>query len=286
MMEAHTLRNIFWQRFRRNSLAIAGGIIVMLFVIAVLAPLVAPYNQNDIDRKHILEPPSIVHPFGTDDLGRDVLSRMIWGSRISLAVGFVAVGISAFIGIILGAISGFYGGWVDRIIMRFIDIMLTIPTFFLILAVIAFIGSNIWNIMIVIGLTSWMSVSRLVRAEFLSLKEREFVLAAKALGASDLRIIFRHIMINSLAPVLVSAVLGIAGAVLVESSLSFLGIGIQPPTPSWGNILTLGKDNIEIAWWLSVFPGLAILITVLGYNLLGEGIRDSIDPRLWETERH
>ncbi len=170
--------------------------------------------------------------------------------------------------------------------MRFIDIMLTIPTFFLILAVIAFIEPSIWNIMIVIGLTSWMGVARLVRAEFLSIKEREYVLAAKALGASDFRIIFRHIMINSMAPVLVSAVLGIAGAVLVESALSFLGIGVQPPTPSWGNILTLGKDNIEIAWWLSVFPGLAILITVLGYNLLGEGIRDSIDPRFWDTERH
>ena len=169
--------------------------------------------------------------------------------------------------------------------MRFIDIMLTIPTFFLILAVIAFVEPSIWNIMIVIGLTGWMGVARLVRAEFLSVKEREYVVAARALGASDVRIIFRHIMINSMAPVLVSAVLGIAGAVLVESALSFLGIGVQPPTPSWGNILTLGKDNIEIAWWLSVFPGLAILITVLGYNLLGEGIRDSIDPRLWESER-
>jgi peptide/nickel transport system permease protein len=186
---------------------------------------------------------------------------------------------------ILGAFSGYYGGWSERIIMRFIDIMLSIPTFFLILAVIAFIGPSIWNIMIVIGVTSWMGVARLVRAEFLTIKEREYVLAAKAMGASDLRIIFRHIMINSLAPVLVSAVLGVASAVLVESALSFLGIGVQPPTPSWGNILTSGKDNIEIAWWLSVFPGLAILITVLGYNLLGEGIRDAVDPRLWDAER-
>jgi len=151
--------------------------------------------------------------------------------------------------------------------------------------VIAFVGPSIWNIMAVIGLTSWMGVARLVRAEFLTLKEREFVLAARAIGAGDMRIIVRHVMINSMAPVLVSAVLGVAGAVLVESALSFLGIGVQPPTPSWGNILTLGKDNMEIAWWLSVFPGLAILFTVLGYNLLGEGIRDAIDPRLWETER-
>jgi len=280
------LRSLFWRRFKRNRLALAGGVIVfVLFVLAVFAPLISPYKPDDIDRRHILEPPEITHPLGTDDLGRDLLSRMIYGARISLAVGFVAVGIATLIGMVLGALAGYYGSWLDRIVMRFIDIMLSIPTFFLILAVIAFIGPSIWNIMVIIGLTSWMGVARLVRAEFLSLKEREFVLAAKAVGASDIRIIFRHIMINSMAPVLVSAVLGVAGAVLVESALSFLGIGVQPPTPSWGNILTLGKDNIEIAWWLSVFPGLAILITVLGYNLLGEGIRDSIDPRLWDTER-
>jgi peptide/nickel transport system permease protein len=281
-----TLKSLFWKGFRRNKLAVAGGIIVAaLFLVAVLAPLIAPYNPDNIDRRHILEAPQAGHLFGTDDLGRDVLSRMIFGSRISLAVGFVAVGIATLIGMIIGALAGYYGGWTDTIAMRFIDIMLSIPTFFLILAVIAFIGPSIWNIMIIIGLTSWMGVARLVRAEFLSLKEREFVLAARAVGASDLRIIFMHVMINSMAPVLVSAILGVAGAVLIESALSFLGIGVQPPTPSWGNILTLGKDNIEIAWWLSVFPGLAILITVLGYNLLGEGIRDSIDPRLWERER-
>lgn len=281
-----TLKSLFWKGFRRNKLAVAGGIIVAaLFLVAVLAPLIAPYNPDNIDRRHILEAPQAGHLFGTDDLGRDVLSRMIFGSRISLAVGFVAVGIATLIGMIIGAVAGYYGGWTDTIAMRFIDIMLSIPTFFLILAVIAFIGPSIWNIMIIIGLTSWMGVARLVRAEFLSLKEREFVLAARAVGASDLRIIFMHVMINSMAPVLVSAILGVAGAVLIESALSFLGIGVQPPTPSWGNILTLGKDNIEIAWWLSVFPGLAILITVLGYNLLGEGIRDSIDPRLWERER-
>lgn len=308
-MGPHNIRKLIWKRFRKNSLALGGGIIVMaLFVVAVFAPVLSPYDPNHIDRKRILEPPSLAHPLGTDDLGRDVLSRMIWGSRISLSVGFVAVGIATVIGMILGALSGYYGGWPDRVIMRFIDIMLSIPTFFLILAVIAFIDPNMWdsqnipfwirkalshilidpnimNIMIVIGLTSWMGVARLVRAEFLSLKEREFILAAKAVGASDMRIIFRHIMINSMSPVLVSAVLGVAGAVLVESALSFLGIGVQPPTPSWGNILTLGKDNMEIAWWLSVYPGLAILITVLGYNLLGEGLRDALDPRLWNMER-
>ncbi|MBI5756629.1 MAG: ABC transporter permease [Nitrospirae bacterium] len=273
--------NIFWMRLKRNRLAVLGGVIVIcLFAAAVFAPVVSPYEPNDINVRHILEPPGIKHPFGTDDLGRDILSRVIWGSRISLSVGFVAVGIATVIGIILGAISGYYGGWIDRIIMRFVDIMLSIPTFFLLLAVIAFLEPSIWNIMIVIGLTSWMGVTRLVRAEFLSVKEREFTHAARALGASDLRIIFNHILPNSMAPVLVSAVLGVAGAILVESALSFLGIGVQPPTASWGNILTAGKDNIEIAWWLSVFPGLAILVTVLAYNLLGEGIRDAIDPRM------
>jgi len=286
-MGKYSPKTLFLKRFKKNKLAVTGGIIVAcLFFVAALAPLLSPFNPNEIDRKEILEPPSLNHPLGTDDLGRDLLSRMIWGARISLAVGFVAVGIATCIGMILGALSGYYGGWTERIIMRFIDIMLSIPTFFLILAVIAFVGPSIWNIMIVIGITSWMGVARLVRAEFLSIKEREYVLAAKALGANDIKIIFRHIMINSLAPVLVSAVLGVASAVLVESALSFLGLGVQPPTPSWGNILTLGKDNIEIAWWLSVYPGLAILITVLGYNLLGEGIRDSIDPRLWGTEEN
>ncbi len=271
----------FWNRFKKNKLAVLGGVAVLfLFAVAIFAPLISLYDPNAIDVKHMLEPPSIEHPFGTDALGRDIMSRVIWGSRISLAVGFVAVGIATVIGILLGAISGYYGGWIDRIVMRFVDIMLSIPTFFLLLAVIAFLEPSIWNIMIVIGLTSWMGVARLVRAEFLSVKEREFVLAARAIGAGDIRIIFNHILPNSIAPVLVSAVLGVAGAILVESALSFLGIGIQPPTASWGNILTAGKDNIEIAWWLSVFPGLAILITVLAYNLLGEGIRDSIDPRL------
>ncbi len=279
-------QNIFWKRFKRNKLAVAGGaMVLLLFIIALFAPLIAPYDPNEIDRAHILEPPSISHPLGTDDLGRDVLSRMVYGSRISLAVGFVAVGIATIVGIFFGAISGYYSGWIDRIVMRFVDIMLSIPIFFLILGVIAFIGPSIWNIMIVIGLTSWMGVARLVRAEFLSLKEREFVLAEKALGASNTRIIFNHIMPNSMAPVFVSAVLGVASAILVESALSFLGIGVQPPTPSWGNILTLGKDNIEIAWWLSVFPGLAILFTVLAYNLVGEGLRDALDPRLWGSER-
>jgi peptide/nickel transport system permease protein len=259
----------FRERFLKNKMAVAGGLVVIaLFAVSLLAPYLAPYEPNEINLNQILAPPSAKHLLGTDQLGRDVLSRMIWGARISMKVGFVATGIAIFIGAILGAIAGYYGRWVDALIMRFVDIMLCFPTFFLILAVIAILEPSIWNIMIIIGLTGWMGVTRLVRADFISLKEREFIRAARAAGAGDLRTI------------LVAATLGVAGAILTESALSFLGIGVQPPTPSWGNILTAGKDNIDIAWWLSLYPGLAILVTVLGYNLLGEAIRDSLDPRL------
>lgn len=271
----------FRKRFLKNRMAVTGGLIVVfLVIVSLLAPWISLCDPSAIDLTDILSPPSVHHPFGTDQLGRDVFSRMIYGAGISLKVGFVATGIAIFIGTILGALAGYYGRWVDSVIMRFVDIMLCFPTFFLILAVIAFLEPSIWNIMIVIGLTGWMGVTRLVRADFISLKERDFVQAARVIGASDLRIIFVHILPNAMASVIVTATLGIAGAILTESALSFLGIGVQPPTPSWGNILTAGKDNIDIAWWLSLYPGLAILITVLGYNLLGEGIRDELDPRL------
>lgn len=274
--------DIFWPRFRENRMALAGLAIVLgMFVLALLAPVIGG-DPGAIDIPSRLQSPGLAHPLGTDDLGRDVWTRILYGARISLLVGFVAVGIATVIGIFVGALAGYYGGWVDAVIMRLVDIMLCFPTFFLILAVIAFLEPSIWNIMIIIGLTGWMGVARLVRAEFLSLRERDFVLAALALGGSDLRIIFRHILPNALSPVLVSATLGVAGAILTESALSFLGIGVQPPTPSWGNMLIAGKQTLGTAWWLSAFPGLAILITVLGYNLLGEGIRDALDPRLKE----
>ncbi len=271
----------FWRRFFRDRMAIAGlAVVLAFFALSVLSPVIAQYDPGRIDVDNILSPPTPKHLLGTDDLGRDVFSRMVYGAGISLKVGFVAVGIAVFIGIILGAVSGYYGGLIDVIIMRLVDIMLCFPSFFLILSVIAFLEPSIFNIMAVIGLTSWMGITRLVRAEFLSLKERDFVLAERAIGAGALRIIFMHILPNALAPVLVSATLGIASAVLTESALSFLGIGVQPPTPSWGNMLTQGKEVLGVAWWMSVFPGIAILLTVLGYNLLGEGIRDAIDPRL------
>lgn len=280
-LTASYLYAVVWERLKRNRLALAGGCVVLgLFVVSLLAPLIAPADPNAIDAWQVLSPPSWQHWFGTDELGRDVFSRMIFGSRISLKVGFVAVGIAVSIGTLVGLLSGYYGGLVDGCLMRLVDIMLCFPAFFLILAVITFLEPSIWYIMIVIGLTSWMGVARMVRAETLSIREMDYITAARCIGCSDLRIIFRHILPNALSPVLVSATLGVAGAILTESALSFLGIGVQPPTPSWGNILTSGKDYIEFAWWLSLFPGLAILVTVLAYNLLGEGIRDAFDPRV------
>jgi peptide/nickel transport system permease protein len=270
-----------WRQFQRNRLAVAGGVVVaLLAAAALLAPALAPYDPTAYDVKQILLAPSPIHWFGTDQLGRDVLSRMLFGARISMAVGFISVGIAVLLGTLIGTTAAYYGGRVDEILMRFVDLMLNFPRFFLLLTLIALLRPSIWVIMAVIGFTGWMGLARLVRGEILSLREREFVQGARALGAPDARIMFRHILPNALVPVLVSATLGVAAAILTESGLSFLGLGVQPPTPSWGNILIDGKANIEIAWWLSVFPGLAILVTVLAYNLLGEGLRDALDPRL------
>ena len=256
------------------------GIVLCMSLTALLAPWLAPYDPTRLHLDALLMPPCADFPFGTDALGRDVLSRLLYGGRVSLWVGFVAVGIALCIGVSLGLIAGFWGGLVDELVMRAVDVMLCFPSFFLILAVIAFLEPSLGNIMIVIGLTSWMGVARLVRAESLSLRNREFVDAARLAGARAPRVLLRHILPNALAPVLVSATLGIAGAILIESALSFLGLGVQPPSPSWGNMLLEGKDVLEIAPWMSVYPGLAILITVLGYNLLGESLRDILDPRL------
>lgn len=271
----------FWKYFKRNRLAVGGlSMILLIFLAAGSASLIAPHDPGKTNVSLKLRPPSFQHLLGTDQLGRDVFSRMLHGSRISLSVGFVAVSISIFIGILVGAAAGYYGRWVDSVLMRFVDIMLCFPTFFLILTVVALLGPSIFNIMLVIGITSWMGTSRFVRAEFLSLRERDFVQAARALGMGDRRIIFKHILPNGLAPVFVTATLDVATAILVEAGLSFLGFGVQPPAPSWGNILTEGRTYIFDAWWLTLFPGFAILLTVLSFNLLGEGLRDALDPRL------
>jgi peptide/nickel transport system permease protein len=247
--------------------------------VALLMPPI-PYSPYEIHLVDKLRPPSHKHIMGTDDLGRDVCARMIHGTGVSLKVGFVAVALALIIGVIVGAMAGYYGGVVDIITSRLIEVVMCFPFFFLILSVIAFLPPSIYNIMLVIGITRWTSIARYSRGEFMRLKNEEFAEAARALGASDWKIISRHILPNSLAPVLVSATFGIANAILIEAALSFLGLGIQPPTASWGGILSLAKQFIEVAWWLATFPGLAIFITVTAYNILGEGLRDASDPRI------
>ncbi len=267
--------------FKRNKLALFSLLFILLVIVAaIFAPYISPYNPDKINVNVILQPPSFTHWLGTDQLGRDVFSRLIYGSRISIEVGFIAVSISLFIGVITGAFSGYYSGLIDSLLMRFVDIMLTFPSFFLILAISAILKPSIINIMIIIGLTSWMGVARIVRAEFIQNRQKDYVLAAKASGASDLYIIFSEILPNCIAPILVSATLGIAGAILIQASLAFLGIGIMPPTASWGGMLSRGKTYIMIAWWLTLFPGLAILMTVLSFNLIGEAVRDALDPKV------
>ena len=266
-----------------NKQIVFGAVIVVfMFCVAIFAPVLVthdPYQLN-LSPDEKLQSPSRQNWFGTDDLGRDLYSRMVYGARISLSVGFIAVAIMLFIGVTLGALAGYYGGWVDNVIMRLVEIMMCFPGFYLILMILAFLGQSIIYVMIVIGFTSWMGLTRLVRAEFLSLREREFVVAAKALGVPDLRIAFKHILPNALAPVFVSATLRIGGAILIESGLSFLGFGTPIPIPSWGNIISTGRFYIDSAWWLTVFPGLAILITVLSFYLVGDGLRAILDPRL------
>ncbi len=276
--EQEKIKNM--KKLLRNKFAVLGiSIIALLLLTAFFAPVISPYGQSEQNLYQRLLPPSSEHFFGTDDLGRDVFSRMIYGSRISLAVGFISVFIILFIGTSLGIISGYFGGKTDSVIMRFTDIVLCFPTFFLILLIIAFLEPNIFNVMIVIGLTSWPGLARLVRAEVLSLKEREFISVAKMMGIDNLKIFAVHILPNIISPLMVYASLAIGGAILTESALSFLGLGVQPPMSSWGQILTSGKDYIYIAWWLSVFPGIAILTTVLAFNLIGEAIRDVFDPK-------
>ncbi|MGE0822442.1 MAG: ABC transporter permease [Candidatus Binatia bacterium] len=295
-----------WRIFRKDHLAMTGLIILGLLIIAavagkVLTEWIIVFDPATVRLPDKFQPPlssaSALVPatdrplfglylLGTDELGRDTFARMLQGSFVSLSIGFIAVGLSMLIGITLGGLAGFYGNVklgfisVDTLIMRFTDIMLCFPTFFLILTVVALLPPSIYNIMIVIGLTSWMGTARLVRAEFLALREQDFVVAAQALGLPERRIIFRHMVPNAIAPVLVSATIGVASAILTESGLSFLGFGVRPPYATWGNILSDGKDFIFDAPWLFFIPGIAILIVVLAFNLVGEGLREAVNPKL------
>lgn len=269
-----------WIRFRRNRSAILGLLVICLLIItAIFAPFLAPYDpaaQNILNR---LQPPSRAHLLGTDEYGRDILSRMIFGSRISLVVGFAAVGILVVLGITIGSLAG-YSKKLDGPLMRFVDILLAVPTFFLLLAIIAMFGPGLGNTVLVIGLTNWMSTARLIRGEFLSLREKEFVEAARALGGRHRDIIFRHLLPNCIAVLIVQATLYISYTILLETSLSYLGLGAQPPTPSWGNMLAAGRNVMRDAWWVTAFPGLAIFFVVISFNFLGDGLRDAFDPHL------
>ena len=264
---------------RKSSGVIFGLAVLSFFVFcAILAPVIAPYDPNEMIESQTMAP-SWKHWFGTDDLGRDLLSRSLYGARISMTVGLVAVIIAIIIGVLFGSAAGYYGGWIDAVIMRSVDIMLAFPSIFLILAIQVMLTPNIYNVMIVIGLTSWMGVSRLVRGEFLRIRELQYVEAARAIGCSDLRIIFRHILPNAQAPIIVAGTLGMAGAILTESALSFLGLGVQPPMASWGNMLMDSQAYMRDAPWMAIIPGLLILLTVLSLYFIGEGLREKLDVR-------
>jgi peptide/nickel transport system permease protein len=287
----------FWRRLRRHRLAVAGIVILSLIVLAALfAQQLSPFDPNAIDEKNWSGTPlppcfqSAIcagHLLGTDELGRDLLSRLLFGARISLQVGIFTVVFELIIGVVLGAVAGYYGGWVDWLIMRVTDVFLSIPLLPLLLVLTAIVAASsnkaslsFWVIVVIIGALSWPTVARLVRASFLVLREREFAEAARAVGNGDARIIFRHLLPNAVAPIVVQATLDVANVIILESTLSYLGFGIQPPTASWGNMLANAQANLQIAWWAAVFPGVCILFTVLSINYIGDGLRDALDPNM------
>ena len=269
--------------FARNRLAVLGAMAILaLYLVALLTPFLAPYDpaaQGSLVLER-LTAPSAAHPLGTDHFARDVLSRLLHGARVSLSIGFIAVGISVTIGTLLGAVSGYFGGFLDTVVMRLVDMVISFPQLVLLITIIAVFEPSIFLIIAVLGLTQWTGTTRLVRGEVLTLREREYVQAARALGFSRARIILRHLIPNTLAPVIVAATLGIGNTIVLEAGLSFLGLGVQPPTASWGTMVADGRNNLLGAWWVSTFPGLAIVLTVLSFNLVGDGLRDALDPRL------
>ncbi|MBN1317518.1 MAG: ABC transporter permease [Anaerolineales bacterium] len=266
---------------RRNRLATMGAIIIVLLVFLALAGSnLSPYDPIEIDIPSRLQPPDWQHPFGTDDFGRDVLSRVLDGASISLQVGCIAVGISMVVGTLLGAISGFYGGWLDELIMRIMDVLFAFPAILLAIAILAALGPGIGNAMIAIGVVYTPIFARITRASVLTVREEVFIEAARSIGSNDRRILFRHILPNVLAPIIVETTVSMAFAILAEAALSFLGLGTQPPTPSWGRMLSESRSFIQNAPWLGIFPGLAIMFTVMGFNFFGDGLRDALDPRM------
>ena len=270
-----------WKRLKRNRLAMFGLFIIGLLVFcAIFADLIAPYDYAAQDLMNAYQGPSLQHWFGTDEFGRDILSRVIYGTRISLQIGFIAVGISLIFGGFLGAVAGYYGGKLDNFIMRVMDIIMSIPSILLAISIVAALGSSMTNLMIATGISYIPSYARIVRASILGIKDQEFIEAAKAVGTSDWTIIIRHILPNCLAPIIVQATLGVAFAILTAAGLSFIGLGIAPPTPEWGSMLSTGRNYIRDYWHMTLFPGLAIALTIFALNVLGDGLRDALDPKL------
>ena len=270
-----------WHRLKRSPMAVIGLVlIVILFLMAIFAHAITPFSYSKQNLMHAFEPPSSKYIFGTDEFGRDIFSRIVYGARISLQVGFIAVGISMFIGGFLGALAGYYGGKIDNVIMRIMDVLLSIPSILLAIAIAASLGPGLFNLMIAVGISAIPNYARIVRGSVLSIRGQEFVEAAKAVGSSDLRIIFKHIIPNCTAPIIVQATLGVATAILTAAGLSFIGLGIQPPIPEWGAMLSSGRSYIRDYPYMTLFPGLAIMITILALNFVGDGLRDALDPKL------
>lgn len=256
------------------------AVVVVLYLIAIFAPLLTPFDpaaQGPLDQRW--SPPSLVHPLGTDQLARDVLSRVLHGARVSLSVGLVAVAISTTLGVFLGALAGYVGGWLDGLLMRLVDVVVSFPRLVLLIAVVALFEPSLLVVMVVVGLTEWPTTARLVRSQVLSVREADFVQAARALGFSRPRILFRHVIPNALGPAIVAATLGVGHVIVLEAGLSFLGLGVRPPTPSWGSMVSDGLRSLETAWWVATYPGLAIVTAVVAFNAVGDGLREALDPR-------
>lgn len=281
-MKKHKL---FFNFFKSTNAIIGGVIIVLFLLIALLAPLLAPQPPNVLSLKDALTSPCREHILGTDEFGRSILSRIIFGARVSLNIALIASAVALGIGVPLGALAGYYGGWFDSIVQGLVDLTWAFPTILAALAIMFILGTGLHSVMIAVGVVYWAGYARITRGQFLALREEEYVQAARAVGASNLRIIWRHLLPNSLAPLLVQLSLGMGQVILIEASLSFLGLGAQPPTPSWGAMLSNGRAYLLAAPWLTLFPGVAIMLVVLGFNLMGDGLRDALDPRLSHIKR-
>jgi len=268
-----------WRQLRKHRLALAGIVVLAVLCVSAIAAPLSPYDANRTNMAERFQPPSLVHPMGTDDLGRDEATRVMLGGRLSLSVGLLAVALSVMVGTLVGAFAGYFGGVVDSLLMRLTEMFIAFPPLFILILLAALFGTSVWTIVLVIGLLRWMLVARLVRAAYLQLKQLEFVTAGRALGATTPQLMWRHILPNAVSPLIVAATLGVAGAILTESTLSFLGLGIQLPTATWGNMLRAAQTNMTTAPWLAVFPGLFIFLTILSINYVGDGLRDALDPR-------